>query len=318
MEPISSTSAPLLGSFALSCLIISSRMYIIGALTAFHRRQRNEVIVPEDAIFLSKDEDKPLMSGEVISDRFSNIHRNDMESVLPWFMMACNFILAALKSSNLSVHQYFGIGFFVVFAIQRIVYSIIYAFGLQPWRSITYHIGFICTIIMMVYTVIIHFTIDSGTFSANVLRIIFLFSCVILVIKMYVVGFLTAFYRMRSGRDIVPEDSMFTKKLKKIDVEVDLDQKYSEIHKNDIDSILPWFIAALIFVLGYIHVKEEYIVASITGSLLMATFMLSRIFYTIYNIYSLPRRKNIALTVGNLCLIVTAFWGIVSLISSDI
>jgi len=95
---------------------------------------------------------KQAHAGEVVTDpeavarhtRWSSIQANDAENV-PYGLMAGVF--SAIAVSNPLVPDSLRsaqIAFFALYVFFRILHTLIYAYGIQPWRSIVYAVAQTC------------------------------------------------------------------------------------------------------------------------------------------------------------------------------
>jgi uncharacterized MAPEG superfamily protein len=110
--------------------IPSYGMPVTGLGTAIIRIRRGAYITPEDYAFLGKT---PTPPDETV-ERWRRAHRNDLESILPFLIVA---FLYALSGPS------FGIAatLLVTFTAARILHTVTYVTGLQPWRTIFFEVG---------------------------------------------------------------------------------------------------------------------------------------------------------------------------------
>ena len=111
--------------------ILVIKMLATGYLTALLRNLRGVYVSPEDYAFRGKQPGPP---DEQI-ERIRRAHRNDLETILPFLAIA---FLAAISGA---VTYRAALWLFVPFTVVRVLHTIAYAFGLQPWRSILFGIG---------------------------------------------------------------------------------------------------------------------------------------------------------------------------------
>lgn len=111
--------------------ILVIKMWAIGAVTGFLRNFRHVHISPEDYRFLGRE---PAPPNEQI-ERIRRAHRNDLESILPFLAIA--FLATITGSISYSLAWWL----FVPYTVARVLHTIFYAFGLQPWRSIVFGIA---------------------------------------------------------------------------------------------------------------------------------------------------------------------------------
>ena len=111
--------------------ILVLKMMLTGYVTALMRNLRGVYVSPEDYAFRGQT---PGPRDEQI-ERIRRAHRNDLESILPFLAIA---FLAAISGA---VSYRVALWLFVPFTVARVLHTIVYAFGLQPWRSILFGIG---------------------------------------------------------------------------------------------------------------------------------------------------------------------------------
>merc|ERR1712139_408788 len=70
-------------------------------------------------------------------ERLSNCHKNDMQNITPFLLIAFLYMLCGFNSATI---------YFYTFTVSRVLHSIIYlVLKLQPFRSICYFVGVYCT-----------------------------------------------------------------------------------------------------------------------------------------------------------------------------
>jgi uncharacterized MAPEG superfamily protein len=122
---------PTMRLFTTCAAMLVLKMSLTGHATAVLRNLRGVFISPEDYRFRGKPPQPP---DEQI-ERIRRAHRNDVESILPFLVIA--FLAARSGAVSYAVAWWL----FVPFTVARVLHTIVYAFGLQPWRSILFGIG---------------------------------------------------------------------------------------------------------------------------------------------------------------------------------
>jgi uncharacterized MAPEG superfamily protein len=105
-------------------------MVLTGAAVGLLRTVKGVYASSEDYVLLGKS---PVGPDEQI-ERIRRSHQNDLENILPFFAVG---FLYALTGPPYTLAWWL----FVSFTVARIVHTICYAFGLQPWRTIVFEIG---------------------------------------------------------------------------------------------------------------------------------------------------------------------------------
>jgi prostaglandin-E synthase 1 len=70
-------------------------------------------------------------------------HRNDLESTLPFLAIGLPYLLTNPSATLAS-------GLFIAFTALRVVFSVFYLRGAQPWRSLTFLLAELCVLVMIV------------------------------------------------------------------------------------------------------------------------------------------------------------------------
>jgi prostaglandin-E synthase 1 len=136
------TLHPAFPTFVICAAILVLKMAAVGHWTGLLRIRRQAILNPEDvAAFRSE---KPL-TGEEDPEvaRGLRAHRNDLESTLPFLAIGLPYLLTNPSASLAS-------GLFVAFTVLRVVFSVFYLLGAQPWRSLTFLLGEVCVLVMIV------------------------------------------------------------------------------------------------------------------------------------------------------------------------
>ena len=133
--------------FAVCASILVLKMSLTGHATAVLRNLKGVFVSAEDYAFRGK---APRPPDEQI-ERLRRAHRNDLESILPFLVVG----LLAAKSGALS----YGVAWwlFVPYTVVRVLHTVVYGLGLQPWRSILFGIGdvaLLATTVLLLITVI--------------------------------------------------------------------------------------------------------------------------------------------------------------------
>ncbi|HEY9843464.1 MAG: MAPEG family protein [Candidatus Sericytochromatia bacterium] len=124
---------------ALCAVLLFFKMAVLGIFQSATRSRLKAYTVPEDALLLGKTE--PVTAEHPDLLRANNAYRNDLENIPVFLSLALIFL-----------HLHAGDGaamvYFPLFTLARIGHSIFYVRGLQPWRSISYGVGLLCTVVM--------------------------------------------------------------------------------------------------------------------------------------------------------------------------
>jgi len=127
--------------------LLMLKVLLMAPLTAVFRFKNNSFGNPEDAG--SKDPEKikkALVPNEDV-ERVRRAHRNDLENILPFMVLALLYCATGPDAATALIH-------FKVFFYVRVLHSIVYVGGLQPWRALCWMVGMgVC--LSMVYNIIV-------------------------------------------------------------------------------------------------------------------------------------------------------------------
>ncbi len=131
-------------AYAIACSILVFKMLAAAILTSATRSRVKQFLNPEDA---------GLMGGAgVVQEhpdvqRMLRLHRNDLENILPFFTVGLIFVLMGAPAFGAQAYFY-------TFTGARIVHTITYVAKLQPWRTVSFALGALCMVGMLVQILI--------------------------------------------------------------------------------------------------------------------------------------------------------------------
>ncbi|WP_409314736.1 MAPEG family protein [Pseudomonas putida] len=120
--------------YALCVVVLFLKMFLVSCYQGYHRLRFVAFTNPEDAaVFrrIAQAAERP----QVI--RAAKVWANDLENIPMFF--ALGGLAVALEASTLPV-----LWLSVVFTVARVLHTLAYLRGLQPWRTLFYGIGIIC------------------------------------------------------------------------------------------------------------------------------------------------------------------------------
>lgn len=120
--------------YALCVLVLFLKMFLVSCYQGYHRLRFVAFTNPEDAaVFrrIAQAAERP----QVI--RAAKVWANDLENIPMFF--ALGGLAVALEAATLPV-----LWLSVVFTVARVLHTLAYLRGLQPWRTLFYGIGVIC------------------------------------------------------------------------------------------------------------------------------------------------------------------------------
>ncbi|XP_043492199.1 microsomal glutathione S-transferase 1-like [Polistes fuscatus] len=124
----------------------------------------------------------------------------------------------------------------------------------------------------------------------------------VLVLKMLAMVILTAFYRFKNKVFLNPEDTKFTKKSKVAFDDPDI-ERVRRNHRNDLETILPWFI------ITYIWLTTNP--SPWLAGMLIKSFVISRILHTLsYSIFAQQPARVLSFVFGYTIIVYEIFYSL--------
>lgn len=133
---------PAFQAYALSTVVLGFNLVGLANATALTRGQAAEVINPEDKKLNAKAE-VVFEGGNNRTARYRRAHRNALENT-PWFMITA-FVLTLMGTSATV-----GAALFYPYAILRILHSVCYVKGLQPFRTLFFVLALLIQVAVLV------------------------------------------------------------------------------------------------------------------------------------------------------------------------
>lgn len=124
------TELPALPLYAVCCVILVFKMIFTGWATGIARLVHRDYVTDEDARFMRRE----TRSGHPLVQRLLAIHRNDVENIPLFFAIGALYVLAA--PSPVAANWILG-----GYTATRLLHTLSYLFGWQPWRSISFDVG---------------------------------------------------------------------------------------------------------------------------------------------------------------------------------
>lgn len=121
--------------YALTAVLLFVKMLAVSLYQGFHRISKRTFAVPEDAALVGQQAaDKELPQVQ----RASQVWRNDLENIPIFLILAIAYIWVKASPT-------IAVWLFPIFVAARYLHTLFYLYGLQPWRTIAYGIGILCT-----------------------------------------------------------------------------------------------------------------------------------------------------------------------------
>lgn len=122
---------PALYWYAVCAVVLFLKMFALSGYQGFHRIGKGVFTNPEDAGTFGRPpatEDLPQVQ------RAARAWRNDLENIPAFLGLGVAYVLVGASPAAAP-------WLFVTFTIARIVHTLAYLLGVQPWRTIAYAIG---------------------------------------------------------------------------------------------------------------------------------------------------------------------------------
>lgn len=130
---------PALGAYALTCLLLVANLLFLWGYSGATRGRTGTAINPEDAErFKARltEADPPEVA------RVLRAHRNAESAITPFLLLGLVYVLIGGGVKLAST-------LFAIFVAARYVHSLAYLKALQPWRTISFVIGGLATILLL-------------------------------------------------------------------------------------------------------------------------------------------------------------------------
>jgi uncharacterized MAPEG superfamily protein len=130
---------PAFVAYALSCVVLSLNLFVLAGMTGAGRGKAKTFQNPEDAGKAGKVD--PIDPAWVA--RVKRAHYNALENFVPFAVLGLLYVLFGATARGAYI-------LFGTYVVARILHSIVYLSGKQPWRTILYAIGALATLGMMI------------------------------------------------------------------------------------------------------------------------------------------------------------------------
>ncbi len=129
--------------YALAAAVVALHLFTLAGITGYVRATRKVFVNPEDAK-LNKGEQADLEHPDVA--RVKRAHQNLIESAIPFFAIGALYVATGGTERGTLIYC-------ATFVGARILHSIFYMLGKQPFRTITFAIGVFAVIGMAVHVI---------------------------------------------------------------------------------------------------------------------------------------------------------------------
>jgi prostaglandin-E synthase 1 len=136
------TKDPVFVAFALAAAVNALNLLVLWNLSGVARSKTRTTLNPEDARTVARGAAVVASEPDEVA-RVLRVHRNSHDNTVPFLLLGLVFVF--LRPAELEAQLIFGI-----FTAARIVFSITYLFGLQPWRTLSYVVSVLTTVTLIV------------------------------------------------------------------------------------------------------------------------------------------------------------------------
>jgi uncharacterized MAPEG superfamily protein len=130
---------PAFSAYAVSLVVLGLNLVGLANATAISRAQASEAINPEDA---KPDQKVVYEGGNDRTSRYRRAHRNALENV-PMFMVTA--LVLTLMGTSATV----GAALFYPYAALRVLHSVCYVKGIQPFRTISFALALLLQVAVL-------------------------------------------------------------------------------------------------------------------------------------------------------------------------
>jgi uncharacterized MAPEG superfamily protein len=134
----------LLQTYALTAVVLEFKMAAIALVQGRGRVSTGQYVLPEDAQLFRGTESEHEAP---IVDRASRAWRNDLENIPIFLILAGIYVMAGLSATAFAWYCW-------IFMVMRIIHTYTFIQAIQPWRTISYTIGAIVMIVMMIHLLV--------------------------------------------------------------------------------------------------------------------------------------------------------------------
>jgi glutathione S-transferase len=122
---------------ALPAAVLFLKMFAISGYQGFHRITKKAFQNPEDARVFGRNEPLPAELPQV--QRAALAWRNDLENIPMFLILVLVWLGMGASADAVSIYCW-------TFVAARVVHTVVFLAGLQPWRTLAYSLGVACTV----------------------------------------------------------------------------------------------------------------------------------------------------------------------------
>jgi|ERR1700722_15203092 glutathione S-transferase len=133
--------SPAFSAYAIASTVVALHLILLAFWTGAVRGRVNTYVAAEDAKAF-KGEKAGTEHPDVI--RAQRAHINALESAVPFFVVGLLYAMTGATATGAAAYYYTFVG-------ARVLHSIFYLRGMQPWRTIAFAVGVLAIVGMAVH-----------------------------------------------------------------------------------------------------------------------------------------------------------------------
>lgn len=126
--------------YSVCAVVLFLKMFALSSYQGYHRISKGMFKNPEDAALLGK---MPEVEEVPQVRRAAQAWLNDLENIPVFLGLGVAYVMVGASAAAAP-------WLFLTFLVARIVHTLSYILGLQPWRTVAYGIGIVCLLAMSV------------------------------------------------------------------------------------------------------------------------------------------------------------------------
>jgi uncharacterized MAPEG superfamily protein len=130
-------------TYALCSAILALKMLFSAIYTGSRRQKHQGYVNPEDARVFGQEGAGASRDEAPAVAHALRIQRNDLENIPAFFAIALIYVLLGASARGAAAYCW-------TFTVARIVHTVMYTYNLQPWRALSFAVGALCMLGMIV------------------------------------------------------------------------------------------------------------------------------------------------------------------------
>lgn len=137
------TTNPAFRTYALCCAVLGLKMLFSAIYTGTRRQRHQGYVNAEDASFFGQPTAAAAGAEAPAVAHALRIQRNDLESIPLFFTIGLLYVLMGASAFGAAVYCW-------TFTLARVAHTYFYTNHMQPWRAVSFVIGALATLGMIV------------------------------------------------------------------------------------------------------------------------------------------------------------------------